>query len=1054
MRPVRLEMTAFGSYGEKTVLDFTRLKSDLFLITGDTGAGKTTIFDAIVFALYGEVSGSDRTAEMMHSDYTEKSTDTVVRLVFAQQGKTYTVERSMHFSKKRGTKDVYGSPRRSASLFEEDRPALSGDQKVTARITEIIGFNASQFVKIGMLAQGEFRRFMSASTDEKAEILGTLFDDRRYVKYQNLLKSVYDRLSAMRAKERDNLKLYMDMFVMPEGLSEEEQERYQAENPELVTALTELVSREKNALTQKQNLVRSTDEKLAAVHKRLGRETEIAGLRRELSDKTAHLRTLKEQAEAVKKEKERGTALLDLLHHVQPLMTAADQSDRALAQLEGEIVSLQRDLQILETEKQKAEETVQNDAAAKEELTKLRASVQAKENQLPRYDALAALRTGIRQAEDTKNAKEQKRKSLAEKTAGEKARKEADEQTAASLEAVVLQENTFAARRKEIHEKYMRAEQLQRDARKTSLLVQENTVRKKQYVQLKNAYQKAQRDYTRVYEAFLDGQAGLLGSDLARHLETEGTAVCPVCHSEFHRGDVTDFATAREDTPERETVEQYRQVLEEKQKAMEDCADTVHRSDTRIESETAHHLETFRSLAPECDMQAWNEDGLQKWMDELSVRQKAAEADWHRAVTAHKDYDRARRESQSLKESIEKEEQEEKNLAEEVSRAESRLASLQGEYKALQESLPYASRKEAEQVLAAEKKKIKDQERELQAHEEHLRTVRESLKEKNGDLAGRQRQKPEREKAVQKAVAERNQALATRHLTKQQAEAEMRSLPEDGESFAQNKIDAAVKYENDVRNTRERIEELEKRTKDHTEEMKQSLEKEAEALAAEKTEETKAAEALQTLVTNHEDVLKRTEESRARLSQSEKAWQALSGLGPLAVGVNGEGGRLSFDRYVLAKAFAQVLARANQRLDAMSGGRFILRHRITARAANSTAGLDIDIEDMFTGRVRDSGSVSGGEGFEVSMALALGLSDTVQAASGGRRLDSLFIDEGFGTLDEERLDHAIAILESLTKGNRMVGIISHVKELEACIPQQIQVKNTPGRGSSLKVTEQ
>ena len=180
MRPLYLEMTAFGSYAGTTALPFEKLTHGLYLVTGDTGAGKTTIFDAIIFALYGSASGSDRSPDMLHCDHVPKSEDTVVRLRFAQGGKDYEVERRLHFSKKRGT-DQYNEARPDAQLIEPDCEPTEGASKVTARIEALLGLNAEQFRKIIMLAQGEFREFLNADSDKKNEILGRLFDSAPYV---------------------------------------------------------------------------------------------------------------------------------------------------------------------------------------------------------------------------------------------------------------------------------------------------------------------------------------------------------------------------------------------------------------------------------------------------------------------------------------------------------------------------------------------------------------------------------------------------------------------------------------------------------------------------------------------------------------------------------------------------------------------------------------------------------------------------------------------------------------------------------------------------------
>ncbi|MBQ3223566.1 MAG: AAA family ATPase, partial [Clostridia bacterium] len=262
MRPVKLEMTAFGPYAQTAVVDFDALGQGIYLVSGDTGAGKTTIFDAIVFALYGEASGSRRKPEMMHSDYAPKSTDTAVRLTFAQSGREFSVERTIHFAKVRGSANEYNpKPTIGAVLREPDGHTLDRAETVTARIGEIIGLNAAQFRKIVMLAQGEFRAFLEADNNARGEILGKLFNNSRHIAFQEHLRRAERILRDRRADAREHIRIRLlpDSLRLPEDLDDAQRAQFEPDHPQLLENLALLVREDESALLLLEQKKKETD---------------------------------------------------------------------------------------------------------------------------------------------------------------------------------------------------------------------------------------------------------------------------------------------------------------------------------------------------------------------------------------------------------------------------------------------------------------------------------------------------------------------------------------------------------------------------------------------------------------------------------------------------------------------------------------------------------------------------------------------------------------------------------------------------------------------------
>ena len=218
MRPLKLIMSAFGPYAEKTIIDFRELNNGVYLITGDTGAGKTTIFDAIVFALYGEGSGSGRNSDMFHSDYVDKFTDTEVELLFSCGEREYKVVRTIHYKKKRG--GGVGSISKTAVLYCGEELPIEKETSVNGKITEILGLDEKQFRQIVMLAQGEFRKFLESKSDAREQILGRLFDNRIYVDFQNRLKASAETLKKVREEKEREIGFYLSDETTVEQLEE------------------------------------------------------------------------------------------------------------------------------------------------------------------------------------------------------------------------------------------------------------------------------------------------------------------------------------------------------------------------------------------------------------------------------------------------------------------------------------------------------------------------------------------------------------------------------------------------------------------------------------------------------------------------------------------------------------------------------------------------------------------------------------------------------------------------------------------------------------------
>ena len=325
MKPIFLKMKAFGSYAEEASISFSDFSHGLFLISGETGAGKTMIFDAIAFALYGQASGNDRTAARMHSDRVSPSEDTVVELVFEQNGQRYKVVRTLHFTKKRGSEDTYGDLKQEAVLTEPEGILLNGQENVNARCSELLGMNVDQFRKIVMLAQGEFREFLKANSDRKNEILGRLFDNSAFTRYQELLYGARNLLYEQRRETQKKLKDLID-----DRFPEEQRAEYHPEHPDLIEKLERLTEEDRVRLDGLEKKKKGIQDELLELNKVHGAAESDNRDLDELEKKRAHLEELLSREAEMKQLGDTVRRARTVLHMVCPKIDARNAAERSL----------------------------------------------------------------------------------------------------------------------------------------------------------------------------------------------------------------------------------------------------------------------------------------------------------------------------------------------------------------------------------------------------------------------------------------------------------------------------------------------------------------------------------------------------------------------------------------------------------------------------------------------------------------------------------------------------------------------------------------------------
>ena len=931
MRPIKLSMTAFGPYAEKTVIDFRELKQGVYLITGDTGAGKTTIFDAIVFALYGEGSGSGRNSEMFHSDYVDKFTDTEVELEFLCRDKLYRVVRTIHYKKKRG--GGVGSITKQALLYCPNEQPLEKETSVNAKVTEILGLDEKQFRQIVMLAQGEFQKFLESKSDAREQILGRLFDNRLYVDFQNRLKMAVEELRKEREGKEREIAFYLsdgeDALCLKEKLEETEEKK---------KVLEKQILEYKNALDE-------TLDKIQTAKLYNEKVTEAASVKKrqeELSTQILAKKELCAELELKKSDCEKLLPKIDELKlKVQELQQCIAKFD-SLEQLNKECVVLTNKINQVKTKSQQTEEI----------------RVRLVEEQSVLRERLEALKQIEVEISKTEHEMESKKQAL--------------------------------DRLKECQVRLDEILQLQRkyDDQKTQLLKKEAS------------YTEAGHIYIEKNRLFLAGQAGILARNLEKQIKEHGSGECPVCGTCVEIEQLSYFTECLDEVPTQDAVEEARKLMEKLQNELAECSKACEVLYQTIELKKAGVLESANRLLNETFLWDAVSDGIviENRVSQLSHSFQTLKNEWKNL--GQKNIEKVQMEELFKKNelSLEKTQKHLEQYRAEIIESEKSYAVLSKEAETIRGQIPYESKEEVWEAKRYLKESLDSMEQQIKTTEEAWNGTQVLL----GNLKGQYNALVQQESVL----LENKNTLLTEHEWLRPYEETVVEV----ESFMEHK----------------KIQEQSKR----------KLEEERESLLV--------------LLENHKHALCMVEKLQGELSKTETAYKKLWKLSAMANGQSGEGGKYSFSRYVLGTFFEEIIAQANYHLNHMTGGKYELIRKQEADRKNESAGLGMVIYDAYTGEQRETASLSGGETFQVSLSLALGLSDVVRSHSAGYTLDAMFIDEGFGSLDEVSLEQAMNVLYELSGDSRQIGIISHVGKLSENITQKIYVKRTQ-KGSQVQI---
>ena len=1063
MRPLQLEMTAFLSYAERTIIPFEDMSHGLYLIAGETGAGKTAIFDAICFALYGEASGSDRTKKMMHCEKVSKKEDSRVTLKFSQGDKIYTVERTIHYSETRGKKGEFGDPKFGATLTEPDGNTLKGSDAVTARCTEILGLDSNQFRKIIMLAQGEFAEFLKSDSDKKMEIFRQLFDTSESLYYQNLFAQAKGVLEKRRSAKRQDLDFLIgSLFKVPDA-EDGEEVLYLPGDPELLVKLRELTDKENAAIEKLKSEREEIDQVITELTTLKGAAEEVNSQFDDLQSHKKHMDDLLSVSLEFE-EREKSLPRVELaVHKIEPLRKDHDEVQDSLVKTEKEAETLSQEIARLGADLEAQEKVVRSDEETKKEIEELTARIEVLSGQIPKYkeidDNLETKKTLDLEIETANGQKETVQTEL-EHEKGEltllKDRVKELSDIDVRAEALKNRSNTASDNHKLLSGK---------DGVRSEVLSIKNDITKlsneiRSLSKLTEEAGNAESVAHSLYLKFISGQAGIIADEMRMELEEKESTVCPVCGTSVRRADIGNLAERAEETPDEETVSEARTNAENKEKKRSEKYTQVETLKTSIESRKASTLQRARSVLVDCSDwetladEKYLESAVEmarKLMDELSAELKNAEKLQEERNKCTKDILDKEKIIGNLEEQI-------RILSEQAAEKTSRSREIEAAVKEMKKPLVYGSEKDAQEALDNMTEKSAAKKAAVKAHEDALQKIKEALAGKKGSLKEKNNQIADlTERSADTLSLLNAQIKACGFKDLEEVSDVMSATGEmEGEVWIKHEQQAITDYINDKAVTGKQIESIEKRIEGKSYTDITVLERDLEEKGNLRKRINDDVNSEESLLANHVSVLDQAAEIIGYLDSTEKAWRRIEKLGNLAVGESGALGKLSFERYVMGSVFREVIDMANIRMEQISGGQYELVHNISAKRADSKTGLEIFVrsidpeQDDYAGELRDSKSLSGGEKFYTSMSLALGLSDVAQSHAGGKQMESLFVDEGFGTLSDVKLDNVLSVFEQLTTGDRFVGIISHLEKLDESIPQKILVTKT-SKGSKVEM---
>ena len=1013
MKPISLTIEAFGPYRDSVTLDFSKLENySMFLISGPTGAGKTSILDAMVYALYGEPSGEVRKTDAIRSDFAEPDRLTRVDFSFAIGDAQYRVERlpKQMVAKKRGT--GMREQNASATVYE----MKDGEWKVIATsaaairdtIQRIIGFRKDQFLQVVLLPQGEFRKLLVASTNEREELLHTLFRTELYRKLQEALKSAYDEA---KAGIEENL---MKQMALIQSIPHDEDT--------LVLTLEHVRELLENREPHREGLVVKRDEAVAEVNRLNTLRNEWA-----LYNQAQHsLIEATSKLDIVKAKELERTQLREKVQFLNSLFPVHALYKQYIDK-QSSLTTLERALSDAEKSVDTATQHESNCIEAHEALESQAETIQAKRTTLAQLQQqsetfdelgllkkkLSALRSDVEQLDSKKSESDLERQRQLIKQIEvdvENLRKQLQENSTLLDKIPVIQEQLNHLQR--YSELVDEISQVQKEvaAKEETLSTLDKTVKE------------AKVHLERLEHLMQEGRA----YELVPFIKEDEP--CPVCGSTEH----PHLATKPELYPTKDEVEVARGLRD---KELQQQANEVGQRDALVGR--VHELSDYKNgqvSILKAFIEGFSEENFASIQQDLLAQMEELKTLRGESEQLSKTVSDTERRLSTAKDTLAKSEIAHNELLKTLHELEVSIGSVQAKIDSLSESLPTTDVELWRKQVTSLSREIKEYDAQLTVTTKQLEEARGQLSSKRGRLETLSSQVKEERKNLELLYEEYTQSLQSVSLS----EIDFVEALNDFNALEDFKSKLYVLEE--AFSTAQAVYDVALKTTESVVKPSDTVSDEVYDAAVEHRDTLVGNLAAWDKETKHiETTLSSLEELESSMGEARKKVEFLGRLNDLANG--GEQGfkNVTFERYVLGAILDEVVYAANLRLQKMSRSRYSLERSDYTGGGRGKQGLDLAVMDAFTGQSRPANTLSGGETFLASMALALGLADVIQSYAGGIHMDTMFIDEGFGTLDPDTLELAMETLVQLQSSGRLIGMISHVPELKTRIPAHLEV---------------